>query len=219
MIFIAIFVIFLLIVLILTITKEKNNGGKPIKPLHIEKPNNTTNDLNDDDKGNCQNGVCSIDNRYNKNDLCCVTKWIREKNIYKDDYDIYISDLQSVNRNNISKYKIKAIINLSCMEYEPLTAEHLNIPVYDHEMVDISKHFDEAYKFIDKNIKNGNVLIHCQAGISRSATIIISYLMKKYHLSYGDIIKNIRCARPIINPNSGFTEQLLKMQSNLGIVE
>ena len=34
--------------------------------------------------------------------------------------------------------------------------------------------------------QDGNVLVHCRMGMSRSATLVIAYLMKKYNLSYED---------------------------------
>ena len=44
----------------------------------------------------------------------------------------------------------------------------------------IDKHFDEAYEFIEHMRENNkNVLVHCHAGISRSATLVCAYLMKK----------------------------------------
>ena len=42
----------------------------------------------------------------------------------------------------------------------------------------------ECIEFIDNNLKYGNVLVHCMMGISRSSTIVIAYLMKKYCWCY-----------------------------------
>ena len=53
----------------------------------------------------------------------------------------------------------------------------------DSETADISKHFKKAHEFIDENLKTRNVLVHCQAGVSRSATIVISYIMKELKLT------------------------------------
>lgn len=44
----------------------------------------------------------------------------------------------------------------------------------------LNKHFDETFEFIDKNLKEGNVLVHCQAGVSRSASVVIAYIIRKF---------------------------------------
>ncbi len=57
--------------------------------------------------------------------------------------------------------------------------EYLNIPVDDLLVEDIKKHFDKTNEFIEKvKQQNGKILVHCQAGISRSPTIVIAYMIK-----------------------------------------
>ena len=56
---------------------------------------------------------------------------------------------------------------------------YLYLPADDHESFDISKYFDEAAEFIEGKGKKTNVLVHCMAGISRSVTLVLAYLMKK----------------------------------------
>jgi dual specificity phosphatase 12 len=45
-------------------------------------------------------------------------------------------------------------------------------------------------------------------GKSRSATIIIAYLMHKYHISRDEALSQLRKGRPVCGPNDGFMEQL-----------
>ena len=48
----------------------------------------------------------------------------------------------------------------------------------DDETFDISKHMETAFGFIDEARHNGaGILVHCVAGVSRSPTIVIAYLM------------------------------------------
>lgn len=63
--------------------------------------------------------------------------------------------------------------------------------------------------------KGGSVFVHCHAGISRSATVCIAYLMQKKHMSLSDAYKFVQSKRPIISPNLGFMGQLLIHQQNL----
>lgn len=59
------------------------------------------------------------------------------------------------------------------------------------------------------HIEEGNaVLVHCQAGISRSATVCIAYLIRYHHLSLVAAHGVVKAAREIICPNAGFLNQL-----------
>jgi len=57
-----------------------------------------------------------------------------------------------------------------------------------------------------------NILIHCRAGISRSSSMVIAYLMLKTGMSYFQVFEFVQSKRPIVNPNPGFVEQLQKIQ-------
>ena len=55
----------------------------------------------------------------------------------------------------------------------------LMISASDLEVYDLSQHFTEVSEFIEeaRAAKTG-VLVHCMAGVSRSVTVAVSYLMK-----------------------------------------
>jgi protein-tyrosine phosphatase len=57
-------------------------------------------------------------------------------------------------------------------------------------------------------MKKTNVLVHCQAGVSRSVTIVAAYLMKENRIDYVSSLDLIRSKRPQICPNKGFLKQL-----------
>ena len=97
----------------------------------------------------------------------------------------------------------------------PLLFKYLLIEVPDIETTDLFSRFDNACRYIDSGIKNGGCLIHCQAGMSRSATITIAWVMKSYRLRFNEAHDFVREKRPIILPNPGFVEQLQKWEAEL----
>lgn len=85
----------------------------------------------------------------------------------------------------------------------------LHIPITDHHMTNIGRYFAVAYVFIEKCIKQGHaVLVHCKAGISRSTTLVISYLMRKKRWTADQSIAWVKRHRPCADPNPGFIRQL-----------
>lgn len=63
--------------------------------------------------------------------------------------------------------------------------------------------------------EQGKVLVHCRAGVSRSATICIAYLMQKQGLSLDSAFEFVVSRRPIIDPNLNFIQQLQKFETYL----
>lgn len=63
-----------------------------------------------------------------------------------------------------------------------------------------------------KQNPNMRVLFHCYAGVSRSSTIAIAYLMSIYGMSLDNAYNLVKQQRPIIQPNYGFAEALKNMQ-------
>ncbi|XP_050536924.1 dual specificity protein phosphatase MPK-4-like isoform X2 [Daktulosphaira vitifoliae] len=82
------------------------------------------------------------------------------------------------------------------------------IQVTDLESEDLLSHFDSTFQFIKDGIEKSSVLVHCYFGVSRSSTIVIAYLMKKYEISFGEAHKKVKCIKPNVSPNTGFLAQL-----------
>ena len=57
-------------------------------------------------------------------------------------------------------------------------------------------------------IPNQNILVHCYMGSSRSASIILAYLIKYYHLTLEDALKLLKEKRPVVNINVDFWKDL-----------
>lgn len=142
---------------------------------------------------------------------------------------LFISNwFTSNNKNIIKEYNINAVITVETYPkphdilryYNENNIDFAYINLEDSANSNIYKFLDTSYDFINFHIKNKkNVLVHCYAGISRSATLIINYLCRnlyKYNNLSGENPINVlnycvnfaKNKRPIINPNIGFLEQL-----------
>lgn len=85
---------------------------------------------------------------------------------------------------------------------------HKVIDSVDSSECDLSIFFEESCKFIEQALKNGNVLIHCFAGVSRSTTLTIAYLMKTRRKHFQEMLDFIKTKRRFVCPNDGFRKQL-----------
>lgn len=63
--------------------------------------------------------------------------------------------------------------------------------------------------------QQGKVLVHCRAGVSRSATVCIAYLMQKQQMSLDAAFEFVVSRRPIIDPNLNFIQQLQRFEASL----
>eukprot|EP01084_Bolivina_argentea_P054902 100682_1 len=98
--------------------------------------------------------------------------------------------------------------------HKDINIKYMRIPIDDSYLQNIKTHFIKSISFINNALKNDNnkILVHCFAGISRSATIIIAYLMKVKGMSYDDAFSFVKEKREVIEPNNGFVEQLKKYE-------
>lgn len=78
-------------------------------------------------------------------------------------------------------------------------------------------HFAPTFTFIQKCLKQGNVLIHCQTGNGLSATLLISYIMRKYSVGAQGALALVKRRRNVPNPNKGFMAQLLQYEHTLNL--
>jgi len=83
------------------------------------------------------------------------------------------------------------------------------IPVMDDTAVDLLPHLEEACANIDKAMRSGKtVLVHCQQGVSRSASIVIAYLIHNRAMTYEQALELVKRKRACVKPNAGFVRTL-----------
>jgi protein-tyrosine phosphatase len=128
--------------------------------------------------------------------------------------NIYLSNLRDAeNYQLINDNNIKIVIRLSEDENKSPymnNIEFYNFEIEDNllykkELIDIS---EIVYQLIEDN-KDKNILIHCNEGQSRSVSVIIYYLIRKYEYDYFksyDLIKNIKVDA---KPNMAFQKVLM----------
>jgi len=134
---------------------------------------------------------------------------------------LFISSFQVASElETLQRHKITHIVNTAADVCENRFPEHFSYLTYylkDTNNEDISLLFYRTLEWIQAAIvSGGKVLVHCREGVSRSATMVIAYLMWRGTLSFEAAHERIRKVRPICNPNTGFTFQLLLLGRKLG---
>lgn len=128
--------------------------------------------------------------------------------------NLYISSMgHTRNKQLLDALKISSIVNLApkcCPNYfEDLAHfKYLTIDEEDRTDSDLIQYFNVTFRFIDRYSKHNGVLVHCMAGVSRSATIVIAYVMKKMGMRCAEACKFVQDRHPIADPNIGFMYQL-----------
>lgn len=93
---------------------------------------------------------------------------------------LFLGSLQATDPHLLREYRIAGILTIGVgLEVTvPLGVTHKTIKIQDSTFENIAQYFSECNDFIKKQLDRGNVLVHCLAGISRSATIVLAYTMK-----------------------------------------
>ncbi|XP_074856124.1 dual specificity protein phosphatase 13A-like [Carettochelys insculpta] len=139
--------------------------------------------------------------------------------------NLFLGDLVTAhNRFGLWKMGITHVLNAAhgtmfCQggqDFYGTSIEYYGVPAYDLPDFDISQYFFSAAEFINKalNTPGAKILVHCAVGISRSASLVLAYLMIKHHLPLVKAIKTVKEHR-WISPNRGFLKQLRNLDIQL----
>lgn len=146
---------------------------------------------------------------------------------------IYVGSIDPINDHTRLHAQFQITHILSIIKFEVIP-EHLvrnsytlkNVPIDDDLNTDILQYFNETNRFLDNCLfpsepeydpakaqfkgkpQRGAVLIHCQAGVSRSVSFAAAYLMYRYGLDLKTALHAIKRKRPVAQPNDNFMRQL-----------
>ncbi|GBP00334.1 Dual specificity protein phosphatase MPK-4 [Eumeta japonica] len=128
--------------------------------------------------------------------------------------DLYLGNAAAAcDRRLLSYLNMTHILTIQARRLPKSAHRDLNITcmfVKAHDSPDtyLLPYFPLTNKFIDEGIGRGKVLVHCHYGVSRSATLVIAFLMRKYEMSFERAFSYVKYKRKFINPNHGFIIQL-----------
>ncbi|KAL8433230.1 hypothetical protein ACSSS7_004015 [Eimeria intestinalis] len=97
------------------------------------------------------------------------------------------------------------------------TFRYLRVPVYDTQAETLQPHFEVVWEFMEtcRSRQDGNVLIHCNHGVSRSVAFVCSYLIRFEGMSCDEALAFVRKRNPLAKPNDGFRNQLKQLHERV----
>ncbi|XP_040495608.1 dual specificity protein phosphatase 8 isoform X2 [Ursus maritimus] len=136
---------------------------------------------------------------------------------------LYLGSQKDVlNKDLMTQNGISYVLNASSSCPKPdfiCESRFMRIPINDNYCEKLLPWLDKSIEFIDKaKLSSCQVIVHCLAGISRSATIAIAYIMKTMGMSSDDAYRFVKDRRPSISPNFNFLGQLLEYERSLKLL-
>ncbi len=128
--------------------------------------------------------------------------------------NIYLGSAFNVSSlETLQQYEIKKILNVTreipCLYPDQFT--YKTISVKDTRDSFLDNYLENSYQYLTQDV-TVPTLVHCYMGSSRSATIVIFYLMKRYLMTFSDALQFVRDKRKCVNLNTNFAEELQKFQ-------
>jgi len=127
---------------------------------------------------------------------------------------LYLAAATALTPEVVARYQVTLVLNVT--EELPLLclegARSMRVNVTDSTTTNLYQEFDNICTTIrEEAARKGAVLVHCVAGVSRSATLCLAYLIR-YYCSLEEAWSHVKTIRPWIRPNYSFMEQLLEWE-------
>ncbi|XP_062257615.1 dual specificity protein phosphatase 19-like [Platichthys flesus] len=121
------------------------------------------------------------------------------------------AQLAAHDSDTLQRCKVSHVLNVAygVNNLFPDQLVYKTLQVLDLPETDITSYLEECSSFINQAREQGGaVLVHCNAGVSRSSSVVIGYLMLREGLLFDDAFSQVKLARPSTRPNPGFYLQL-----------
>ena len=138
----------------------------------------------------------------------------RNHNIHKIHDGLYLTDFANAkDYDSLKALGVRQILTVGkeLPRHGEPNFKVMHVKLDDIPGENIKKHFNSTFDFI----KRGPTVVHCAMGISRSSTIVIAYLMRKYNMKYEDALAHVCRIRKCVNPNPGFRAQLKQFDKEI----
>lgn len=139
---------------------------------------------------------------------------------------LYLGSQDSVILENIEQFGITDVLSVgietptSDISKDEAVDCHF-VPCLDLPETELRKIFKQTNGIINsvrEKKRAGRVLVHCNAGVSRSASVCIAYLMFTQRMTFTDAFNLVKSKRECIQPNSGFLRQLKELDTEIAVL-
>lgn len=133
---------------------------------------------------------------------------------------LYLSSLSALTPDRLRQHGItllvSAMVDSPPLQLRNAVSSSLHVPVEDMEGANLRVHFGRVGdRIAAEHRRGGRALVHCMAGVSRSSTLVLAYLVRHMNMSLADAYQHVRSVRPCIQPNPSFWRQLLDYEERV----
>ncbi|XP_037080106.1 dual specificity protein phosphatase 14-like isoform X2 [Pollicipes pollicipes] len=120
----------------------------------------------------------------------------------------------AVTVERIRQLGVTCVINVTELPNLPVAGvDYIRIAIDDLPSAQLSAFFDSAADAVEQQRRRGGrTLIHCVAGVSRSASLVLAHQVKHAGLSLREAFQRVRSRRAVVRPNAGFFQQLIEFE-------
>jgi len=130
--------------------------------------------------------------------------------LYVGSYDNAMDELE------LKAKGITHILSLFGKSWSVDFAQQETIPMHDLGRTDLKVVLAKAAKFMEQGQEDGcRILVHCQSGQNRSATVVIAYQMIYQKETLYRAHKRVKSLRPLVQVNVGYAKQLLALEKEI----